>query len=241
MTKNSDLYNQDPNNFAIDETEHPFITYKRYHPDMPNGAKATSEAFYQHMNKRRTIRHYSPEPVPRTIIENCLKVAGTAPSGAHQQPWHFCAISNPKAKEVIRNAAEVEEEAFYESKASPEWLNALAPLGVDSNKQFIETAPWVIAIFAKKYGIDENGNKIKHYYFNESVGLATGMLITALHNVGLSTLTHTPSPMGFLNELCDRPKNEKPYMLLIIGYPEDECQVPDIKRLPLDKISNFIE
>ncbi|PCI86181.1 MAG: nitroreductase family protein [Hyphomicrobiales bacterium] len=208
---------------------------------MPNGAKATSEAFYQHMNKRRTIRHYSPEPVPRTIIENCLKVAGTAPSGAHQQPWHFCAISNPKAKEVIRNAAEVEEEAFYESKASPEWLNALAPLGVDSNKQFIETAPWVIAIFAKKYGIDENGNKIKHYYFNESVGLATGMLITALHNVGLSTLTHTPSPMGFLNELCDRPKNEKPYMLLIIGYPEDECQVPDIKRLPLDKISNFIE
>lgn len=221
--------------------DYPFIAYPRYHPDMPDGAEATSQKFYEHMDKRRTVRHYSSEPVSRQIIENCLKVAGTAPSGAHQQPWHFCAISNPKAKEVIRNAAEMEEKEFYAGKASPEWLKALAPLGTDTNKQFIETAPWVIAIFAKKYGIDENGNRVKHYYFNESVGLATGMLITALHNVGLSTLTHTPSPMGFLNTLCDRPKNEKPYMLLIVGYPEDTCQVPDIERLPLDKISNFIE
>lgn len=221
--------------------QHPFVKYNRYHPNMPHGAKVTAKDFYEHMNHRRTVRHYSPEPVSRSIIENCIKTAGTAPSGAHQQPWHFCAISSPQAKQTIRQAAEKEEQEFYAGKASPEWLKALELLGTDTNKQFIETAPWVIAIFAKKYGVDENGNRVKHYYFNESVGLATGMLITALHNVGLSTLTHTPSPMGFLNELCSRPKNEKPYMLLIVGYPEDECQVPDIERLPLDKISNFIE
>lgn len=225
----------------MSDQKHPFVKYNRYHPDMPNGAEATTEAFYQHMNQRRTVRHYSPEPVSRQIIENCIKTAGTAPSGAHQQPWHFCAISNAKHKNIIREAAEAEENEFYSTKASPEWLKALEPLGTDTNKQFIETAPWVIAIFAQKYGIDEGDNKVKHYYFNESVGLATGMLITALHNVGLSTLTHTPSPMGFLNKLCDRPKNEKPYMLLIIGYPEDECQVPDIERKSLNEISNFIE
>ncbi|MCJ8325411.1 MAG: nitroreductase family protein [Rhizobiales bacterium] len=225
----------------MSEHKHPFVKYARYRPDMPDGNIASSKHFFDHMNKRRTVRHYSSEAVAREIIENCLKTAGTAPSGAHQQPWHFCAISNAAAKTTIRQAAEAEEQEFYSTKASAEWLRALEPLGTDTNKQFIETAPWVIAIFAKKYGIDENGNKVKHYYFNESVGLATGMLITALHNVGLSTLTHTPSPMGFLNQLCDRPKNEKPYMLLIVGYPQDECMVPDIARLPLDKISNFIE
>lgn len=225
----------------ITANEHPTITYKRHHPNLPNGAEVASQEFYQHMNKRRTIRHYSSESVPREVIENCIKAAGTSPSGAHQQPWHFCAISSPKTKEVIRHAAEVEEKEFYAGKASPEWLKALAPLGVDANKKFIEKAPWLIAIFAKRNGFDEDGNKVKHYYFNESVGLATGMLITALHNVGLSTLTHTPSPMGFLNTLCDRPKNEKPYILLVVGYPEDECQVPDINRLPLNQISSFIE
>ncbi|NRA86643.1 MAG: nitroreductase family protein, partial [Rhizobiales bacterium] len=146
-----------------------------------------------------------------------------------------------KAKKIIRDAAETEERAFYAAKASPEWLKALAPLGTHDEKPSIETAPWVIAIFAKKYGFDENGNKIKHYYVSESVGIATGFLISALHKVGLSTLTHTPSPMGFLNELCARPINEKPYMLLIVGYPEKQCQVPDIHRAKLDDIANFIE
>ena len=224
-----------------DNAEFPYVTYERYYPQMPNGAKAKSNEFYKHMDTRRTVRHYSAETVSREVIENCIKAAGTAPSGAHQQPWHFCAISSPKAKKIIRDAAEVEEKAFYAGKASKEWLDALAPLGTHDSKPFIETAPWVIAIFTKRYGIKDNGDRVKHYYANESVGIATGFLIAALHQVGLSTLTHTPSPMGFLNELCDRPSNEKPSMLLIVGYPEEQCQVPDIKRAELDVISNFIE
>ncbi len=196
--------------------------------------------FYEHMAVRRTVRHYSSRPVPREVIEWCLRTAGTAPSGANMQPWHFVAVSDPSTKRKIRLAAEEEEKAFYASKASEEWLKALEPLGTDPNKPFLETAPWLIAVFARKYGLDEQGRKIKHYYTPESVGLACGMLITALHTCGLATLTHTPSPMGFLREILGRPDNERPFMLLVVGHPAEDATVPDIGKKDLSEIATFI-
>ena len=178
--------------------------------------------FRELMAKRRTIRDFADTPVPRDLIETAIAAASTAPSGANQQPWHFVAISDPATKHAIRKAAEAEEREFYGGRASDEWLDALAPLGTDASKPFLETAPWLIAVFAQRSG--ENGEK--HYYVNESVGLATGMLITALHTVGLGTLTHTPAPMTFLREICGRPEREKPFVLLVVGYPAEGCTVP---------------
>lgn len=196
--------------------------------------------FYAQMKRRRTVRDYSDRPVPRDIIETCLLAAGTAPSGANQQPWHFVVVSDPVIKRQIWAAAEAEEREFYERRATEEWLDALAPLGTDAHKPFLETAPYLIAIFAQSYGIGPDGEKIKHYYVQESVGIATGMLITALHQAGLATLTHTPSPMNFLNEILDRPGNERPFLLLVVGYPAENTQVPQIDKKDLEDIAAFI-
>jgi len=197
--------------------------------------------FYTDMNRRRTVREFSARPVPRDIIEIALKAAGTAPSGANLQPWHFVVVSGPATKKEIREAAEVEEREFYEHRATPEWLAALEPLGTDSNKPFLETAPYLIAVFLQKFGELPDGRKVKHYYPVESTGLATGILITALHRAGLATLTHTPSPMKFLNEILGRPTSERPFLLLVVGYPAEDAAVPDIGRKPLEAYTSFVD
>lgn len=204
--------------------------------------KARAQAHYEQQRRRRTVRDFDSRPVPREVIEHCLLAAGTAPSGANQQPWHFAVIGDPALKRQIREAAEEEERAFYSGRAPEEWLRALAPLGTDPNKPFLEEAPLLIAIFAQKYGIDAQGERFSHYYVPESVGIATGFLISALHDAGLATLTHTPSPMGFLNGLCQRPDSEKPVILLVVGYPKPGCQVPvhgGLKK-PLTQISTWL-
>ena len=197
--------------------------------------------FYGDVSRRRTVREFSDRPVPRDIIETALLAANTAPSGANLQPWHFVAVNNPDTKKKIREAAEVEEKEFYEHRASEEWLAALEPLGTDEHKPFLETAPWLIAVFLQKFGHLEDGRKVKHYYPTESTGLASGILITALHTAGLATLTHTPSPMKFLNSILGRPTSERPFLLLVAGYPADDAQVPDISRKPLEEFTTFVE
>ena len=197
--------------------------------------------FYAEMNRRRTVRDFSDRPVPKDIIETALKVANTAPSGANLQPWHFAVITGPETKRKIREAAEAEESEFYSHRASPEWLAALEPLGTDSNKPFLETAPYLIAVFLQKFGKLPDGRKVKHYYPVESTGLATGMLITALHHAGLATLTHTPSPMKFLNQILGRPTSERPFLLLVTGYPAADAEVPDISRKSLEDFASFID
>ena len=192
--------------------------------------------FYQNLNLRRTIRDFSNAPIPKEVIENCIKTAGTAPSGANMQPWHFVLISDPTIKKQIRVAAEKEEKEFYKKRAPKEWLEALAPLGTDDNKPYLETAPYLIAIFMQRYGKLPDGREVKHYYGLESVGIATGLLITAIHNAGLASLTHTPSPMGFLNKILERPKNERPFLLLVVGHSAEDTKVPDIKRKDLNEI-----
>jgi iodotyrosine deiodinase len=193
------------------------------------------------MQRRRTVREFDGRPVPREIIEHCIRAACSAPSGANQQPWRFVAVSDPAIKKRIREAAESEEREFYRRRASEEWLEALAPLGTDEHKPFLEIAPWLIAIFIERLGVDAQGGKHKRYYPDESVGIATGMLITALHHAGLATLTHTPSPMKFLNEILGRPKDrERPFLLLVAGYPAQGCRVPDIRRLPFETVTQFL-
>ena len=199
------------------------------------------ERFYADMAKRRTVREFSDRPVPRDVIETALKAAGTAPSGANLQPWHFVVVGDPGTRKKIRAAAEAEEREFYEHRASPEWLAALEPLGTDASKPFLETAPYLIAVFLQKFGRLEDGRKVKHYYPTESTGLATGILITALHQAGLATLTHTPSPMKFLNEILGRPTSERPFLLLVVGYPADDARVPDIGRKDLEDFVTFID
>ena len=196
--------------------------------------------FYTDVDRRRTVREFSDRPVPQDIIETALKAANTAPSGANLQPWHFAVVSGPETKRKIREAAEVEEREFYEHRASPEWLAALEPLGTDSDKPFLQTAPYLIAVFLQKFGMLEDGRKVKHYYPTESTGLATGILITALHQAGLVCLTHTPSPMKFLNEILGRPSSERPFLLLVTGYPAEDAEVPDIERKPLEEFASFI-
>jgi nitroreductase len=198
-------------------------------------------AFYADVDRRRTVREFSDRPVPVDIIETALKAANTAPSGANLQPWHFVVVSGPETKKKIRIAAEAEEREFYEHRASPEWLAALAPLGTDDSKPFLETAPYLIAVFLQKYAKLADGRKVKHYYPTESTGLATGILITALHHAGLSCLTHTPSPMKFLNEILGRPTTERPFLLLVVGYPDDDVEVPDIKRKTLEEFTSFVD
>ncbi len=198
--------------------------------------------FYLQMNQRRTVRDFSKRPVPGSTIKWAISAAGTAPSGANKQPWTFVAVSNPKIKKQIRIAAEKEEKNFYAGKAGKQWLKDLAHLGTDEHKPFLETAPWLIVVFQQNYGINEDtGERSKHYYIQESVGLASGLLIAALHKAGLSTLTHTPSPMGFLRDLLKRPKSERAVMIVVAGFADENAQVPDISRKPLDQISVFIE
>jgi nitroreductase len=206
----------------------------------PDETLARATAFQREMARRRTVRDFSDRPIAREVIEACLRTAGSAPNGANLQPWHFVAVSDPDLKREIRVAAEMEEREFYGGRAPNEWLEALAALGTTAEKPFLEKAPWLIAIFSQPNEILPDGRKRKHYYASESVGIATGFLIAALHLAGVATLTHTPSPMGFLNKLLERPPNEKPFLLLVAGYPAEDARVPDIQRKPLEKISSFI-
>jgi iodotyrosine deiodinase len=194
-----------------------------------------SKAFYTEMNKRRSLRMFSDAPVPKSVMENIIMTAGTAPSGAHKQPWTFCLISNPALKSEIRKAAEQEEYESYNGRMSEAWLKDLAKFDTDWHKPFIETAPWIVVIFKKVYDLD-NGEKKNNYYVNESVGIACGMLISAIHQAGLVTLTHTPSPMNFLTKLLERPANERPYLLLPVGYAADNAEVPQLTRKSLEEI-----
>lgn len=199
-----------------------------------------ASTFRKEMQKRRTVRHFSDKPVPREIIEECLLAAGTAPNGANLQPWKFVVVGDPKVKHEIRVEAEKEEDEFYHRRAPQEWLDALAPLGTDEHKEFLDVAPYLIAIFGKTHSTLPDGRRVKNYYVNESVGIATGFLITALHHAGLVSLTHTPSPMGFLNNILNRPSEEKPFLLLVICYPAEDAQVPVITKKPLEEIVTFI-
>ncbi|WP_421786432.1 nitroreductase family protein [Hyphobacterium sp.] len=203
---------------------------------------AEAKAFYEDIRKRRTVREFSGREVPREIIEHAILAAGTAPSGANHQPWHFTVIGKGAIRKQLREAAEAEEKAFYEGKASTEWLEALEPLGTDDHKPYLEIAPWIIAVFAQRRGGVTAGESKKNYYVNESVGIACGMLLTALHRAGLVTLTHTPNPMTFVSEICGRPKDEKPYMLIVAGYPADGARVPEhaLIKKPLGDICDFI-
>ncbi len=196
-----------------------------------------AEAFFQKMDTRRSVRDFSDMPVPRELIEHAIKTASTAPSGAHMQPWSFVAVSDPELKRRIRDAAEKEERESYDGRMSKEWLEALEPLGTDSNKPFLETVPWIVVLFAQRSGVRDDGSKRKHYYVQESCGIAAGFFIAALHEMGLATLTHTPSPMRFLTELLERPSNEAPYILFPVGFPSDAATVPDIERKPLSDVA----
>jgi iodotyrosine deiodinase len=196
--------------------------------------------FYMEMRQRRTIRGFADRNVPREVIEECIRAAGTAPSGANLQPWHFVAVSDPAVKHEIRLAAEAEEKEFYERRAPKAWLEALAPIGTDSNKPFLEIAPWLIAVFAQPFRLLPDGTRTPTYYAIESVGIATGLLVAAVHRSGLAALTHTPSPMGFLNRILGRPSHEKPFVLLVVGHPAENAQVPDIARKSLGEISSFV-
>jgi nitroreductase len=221
---------------AESEGFRPLVEFREYPPE--EMAERARE-FAEDMARRRTVREFAPRPVPRQIIADAIRAAGTAPSGANLQPWYFVAVEDPETKRTIRLAAEEEERHFYEHRASEEWLDALAPLGTDAHKPFLETAPWLIAVFEQRWGHNADGSKIKHYYPNESTGIATGLLVGALHRAGLATLTHTPSPMKFLNQILGRPKNERPFVLLVVGYPDAKARVPDIERKALEDIAEF--
>ena len=217
-----------------------FIGLSNYREFPVEEMKRRAAEFLESMKRRRTVRDFSSRPVPAEVIEACLLAAGTAPNGANMQPWHFVVVTDAAVKHKIRIAAEEEEHEFYHHKAPQEWLDALAPLGTNEHKPFLEDAPVLIAIFAETYGALANGKKVKHYYVQESVGIATGILITAVHHAGLVSLTHTPSPMGFLNELLGRPAHERPFLILVVGYPQEDAAVPAIAKKPLQEIATFI-
>ena len=219
--------------------EHRFIPLAEYREFSVEEMQQRANEFYAEMRRRRTVRHFSERSVPSAVIEACLRTAGTAPSGANQQPWHFAVVTDPVVKHEIRVAAEVEEAEFYTHRAPQDWLTALEPYGTNEYKPYLEIAPCLIAIFVQRYGLQQEGQKVKHYYTHESVGIATGFLIAALHHAGLATLTHTPSPMEFLNGILDRPDNEKPFLLLVVGYPSPDAMVPDIQKKPLEEIATF--
>ena len=217
------------------------IALDSYRPYPIEEMQQRADDFYAEIRRRRSVRDFSDRPVPRSVIESCLCAAGTAPNGANLQPWHFVVVGNAEIKRRIRLAAEAEEREFYTNRAPRDWLDALAPLGTDANKPFLETAPYLIAIFAQSYGVGPDDQKIKHYYVTESVGIATGFLIAALHHAGLATLTHTPSPMNFLNKILGRPENERPFLLLVVGYPAEAATVPAITKKTLGEITTFLE
>jgi len=216
----------------------PLSTFKGYPPEE---MKRRARAFYEAVRRRRTVRAFDSRPVPREVLADCLRAAGTAPSGANLQPWRFVVVRDAAIRRKIRSAAEAEERAFYQERAPKEWLEALAPLGTDEEKPFLEQAPCLIAVFGERYGVGPKGQRLKRYYVDESVGLATGLLIAALHHAGLVSLTHTPSPMGFLREILGRPENERPFLLLVVGYPAADAQVPAIERKPLEEIAVFLD
>lgn len=216
-----------------------FIPLPHYRDVPEEEMAARARAFFESMRTRRSVRDFSPRPVPRGIIEDCIRTAATAPSGANMQPWHFVAVGDAELKRRIRQAAEREERRFYEERAPEEWLTALEPLGTAAEKPFLERAPWLICIFAERYGLDADGKRIQHYYVNESVGIATGMLLAAVHNAGLVALTHTPSPMDFLNDILERPGNERPFLILVVGYPAENARVPDIQKKAFEDITTL--
>jgi nitroreductase len=215
--------------------EYPHIPYRPRRLE-PTDALARGRAFHEHVAARRSVRFFASDPVPRELIDLAVRAAGTAPSGAHQQPWTFVVVDDPALKRAIREGAEAEEREFYEHRAPPEWLEALAPLGTDWRKPFLETAPYLIVVFRHAWHPGPGGAKRKTYYSTESVGIATGLLIAALHTMGLATLTHTPSPMEFLNGILARPEWERPFVLLPVGYPAADATVPDLARKPLEEI-----
>lgn len=215
----------------------PLNQYRRY-PETQ--MQRRSAEFLEQMQTRRSVRSFASEPVAEDIIMNCIKTAGTAPSGANMQPWHFVVVRDQQIKHRIRSAAEKEEHEFYSGRAPDEWLQALAPLGTDEHKPFLEEASCLIVVFALSYHLAENGEKVKHYYVQESVGIATGILITALHHAGLASLTHTPSPMGFLNSILGRPVNERAFLLIVAGYPKEGCMVPQITKKSIQEIATFV-
>jgi nitroreductase len=222
-------------------SDYPTVPLQSYREYPVEEMRERVNDFYQEIDRRRTVREFSDRSVPLDIIETALLAGGTAPSGANLQPWHFAVVSGADTKKKIREAAEVEEREFYAHRASVEWLAALEPLGTDSDKPFLETAPYLIAVFLQKFGELPDGRKVKHYYPVESTGIATGMLITALHAAGLATLTHTPSPMKFLNQILGRPKSERPFLLLVVGYPAEDAVVPDISRKSLQDFASFVD
>jgi len=217
-----------------------FVPLSDYQTYSTEEMRDRSGLFYELMRKRRTVRHFSDKPVPMDVIAACLRTAGTAPNGANIQPWHFVVVTDPEIKHLIREGAEKEEREFYSRRAPEEWLEALEPFGTNWEKPYLDRAPMLIAIFAQRFGIEPDGTKKKHYYVQESVGIATGMLITAVHYAGLVSLTHTPSPMDFLNGILSRPDNEKPFLLLVVGYPAEDALVPEISKKSLDEITTFL-
>ena len=216
--------------------EYPFVALEHTRMSLDE-SRTRAVAFFEEMNRRRTTRHFSSDPVPRDLIELAIRTAGTAPSGAHQQPWTFVAVSNAEVKQQIRAAAEREERAFYHGKAPEEWIEALRPLGTDEHKPHLTDAPWVVVLFRKTYGLRDDGTRRTYYYTEESCGIAAGLFIAAVHRMGLVTLTHTPNPMGFLRELLDRPVNERAMLVMPVGYPAPDARVPKLARKPLEEIS----
>lgn len=217
-----------------------FISLSGYREYPVDEMKRRAAAFYADIRRRRTVREFSDKSVPLEVIHDCLLAAGTAPNGANLQPWHFVVVSDPAVKRKIREEAEKAEYEFYHRRAPKEWLEALAPLGTNEDKPFLETAPCLIVAFAQAYGVGSGGEQFKHYYAQESLGIAMGFLIVAIHNAGLASLTHTPSPMGFLNAILGRPSNERPFLILVVGYPSEHAKVPQISKKPLEDIATFV-
>src|SRR5262245_43775593 len=217
-----------------------FISLTAYREYPVGKMKRRAAEFYADIRRRRTVREFSDRPVPLEVVKDCLRAAGTAPNGANLQPWHFVVVSDPSIKREIRAQAEKEEYDFYHHKAPQEWLDALAPLGTDEHKPYLEIAPYLIVVFAQTHGVNPDGRKVKHYYAQESVGIATGFLIAALHHAGLVSLTHTPSPMGFLNKILNRPAHERPFLILVVGYPVEGVKVPAITKKSLEEIATFL-
>ena len=220
-------------------SEKQFVPLEGFQEYPPAEMVERAEAFYEMIKRRRSVRDFSDRDVPQEVIDACLLAAGTAPNGANLQPWHFAVVRSPEVKTKIREAAEREEQGFYNGKAPQEWLDVLQPLGTDAVKPFLQTAPYLIVIFAQAHTVDQDGQKSKNYYVSESVGIATGFLISALHQAGLATLTHTPSPMKFLNSILDRPSNERPFLVLVVGYPQENALVPAITKKSLDEITSY--
>jgi len=217
-------------------TDHGTFIPLRFKRQSPEEMLARTQAFHAELDRRRTVRHFCEEPVPLAVIEEVVRSASTAPSGAHKQPWTFVAVGNPELKRRIREAAEAEERINYSGRMSDEWLDDLKPFGTDANKPFLETAPWLVVVFKRAFELDPDGHKHQNYYVNESVGIATGLLLAAAHHAGLATLTHTPSPMNFLSKALNRPENERPYLLIPMGFPAEGCQVPLLTRKRLDQV-----